>query len=104
MCIRDRYIPGGNGEKEYSPSADAIVRNASLVAALTTSTGTLTKWPSGSVMVPEIVPADECCAIRLAVKSASRSSHCANTAHWRYFGSTFLTASRNRRDARGLFI
>src|ERR1700674_5073527 len=50
-------------------------RYATLVAALTTWTGTLTARPSGSVMAPEIVPTEDCCAVRFAATRTKRGSH-----------------------------
>src|SRR5579863_769099 len=60
---------------EYSPAAQAKPRYATLVAVLTTWTGTLTARPSGSVMAPEIVPTEVCCAARFAATRTSRGSH-----------------------------
>src|SRR6202011_6157239 len=50
-------------------------RYATLVAALTTWTGTLTARPSGTVMAPEIVPTEDCCAGRFAAARTKRGSH-----------------------------
>src|ERR1700730_6249546 len=50
-------------------------RYATLVAVLTTWTGTLTARPSGSVMAPEIVPTEDCCAVRFAATRTKRGSH-----------------------------
>ena len=60
---------------EYSPATEAVPRYATLVAELTTWTGTLTELPSGSVMVPEIVPVGDCCAVKFEERRANRSSH-----------------------------
>src|SRR5689334_25339887 len=50
-------------------------RYATLVAALTTWTGTLTARPSGSVMAPEIVPTGDGCAVRFAATRTKKGSH-----------------------------
>src|ERR1700720_1409994 len=74
-CTIRRYVPGGSCAMEYSPAAEAMPWYATLVAALTTRTGTLTAWPSGSVMAPEIVPVEDCCAVRFEARREKRSSH-----------------------------